>query len=257
MRRVDTYGLCAAGGLLSLGISWDSGVLPSVSLLVTREVLSPMARRTVGRTRAKPRRDKDNCVCASGWAREDQMAHCHPVRLTRVVVSLQFKATLEQQFPRNDKQSPSAHCQPLPPSDLFTRTFSLLLTFLLFQHLPCIFLKETGKFLGQELFLLFASKETTKTRLLPTVSGTSPLRCHSHYLQEEKITVHSSQLLRPASHKALVLPPELSLLVFTFSSTFPFIFLSKCSFTSARQLPRFSLFLLLSLVGVRGRFWQL
>lgn len=60
VRRVDTYGLCAAGGLLSLGISWDRGVLPSVSPLVTREVLSPMARRTVGRT----------------WTRQGQLRLC-------------------------------------------------------------------------------------------------------------------------------------------------------------------------------------
>lgn len=32
-------------------------------------------------------------------------------------VSLQFKATLEQQIPRNGEQSRSASCQPLPTSD--------------------------------------------------------------------------------------------------------------------------------------------
>lgn len=57
-------------------------------------------------------------------------------------MSLQFKVTLEQQFPRNDMQK-------FPRNEM---------------HLPCIFLKETGKFLGQELFHLFASKENHQNR---------------------------------------------------------------------------------------------
>lgn len=76
----------------------------------------------------------------------------------------------------------------------------------------------------------------------------------SHYLQEEK-SVHSS-------YSALLLIKPLSChlschLVSTFSSTFPFSCFSKCSFTPARQLPCFSLLLLLSLLGVKVRLRQL
>lgn len=77
-----------------------------------------------------------------------------------------------------------------------------------------------GKILGQELFLLFTSKETIKNKASADSEWyiTPVLTFILH--TGGKITAHSSQLLSPASHKAPVLPPERSPLVSTFSSTF-------------------------------------
>lgn len=104
--------------------------------------------------------------------------------------------------------------------------------------------------MDRNCFTCLPVKKTTKTGLLLIVGGTSTLHWHSYYLQEEKSqSIPASYLLKKTLSCHLLFPPSAGLCLF--------VFLFKCNFISARQLPCFSLFLLLSLLGVRGRLWQL